>query len=145
MTLDAKKLEALKHSVGHRLKDRREGMGLPQAEVAHRMGVATSSVQHTEFGSLNPTIETLALHCDALGWKLGDLFTETAPVPEVSPLETMKVLLNFFSNVPADVLSDLAQADETDLASIRDILEAGKSVRDEAKRQPSIRSKKNAG
>jgi len=54
---------------GHRLAERRTGLGLSQAEAAERMGVTKSRVSQIERGEVS-TVEAIARYVQALGGHL---------------------------------------------------------------------------
>ncbi|REE98407.1 helix-turn-helix domain-containing protein [Thermomonospora umbrina] len=54
---------------GHRLAERRRGLGLTQAEAAERMGVTKGRVSQIERGEVS-TVEAIARYVQALGGHL---------------------------------------------------------------------------
>jgi DNA-binding XRE family transcriptional regulator len=54
---------------GHRLAERRKSLGLPQSDVAERMGVTKSRVSQIERGEVS-TVEAIARYVQALGGEI---------------------------------------------------------------------------
>jgi putative transcriptional regulator len=62
------------HTVANRVKELRTSLGLTQADLAERVGVARVSILAIEKGRFIPTIETALRISQALGAALEELF-----------------------------------------------------------------------
>ena len=61
-------------NVGLRIKALREKKGITVNKLANLAGISQSYLRDVELGNKNPTVETLAYFCDALGVTLRDFF-----------------------------------------------------------------------
>ncbi len=65
-----------KANLGPRVKTIREELGLQQAEVAERGGVARNTVSRLELGNLNPGVDVLVGVAEGLGVHPAELFKD---------------------------------------------------------------------
>lgn len=117
-------MEITKEIIGKRCRARREELGLNQAEVARRMGVATTTVQRLEWGELNATTEVLLSYCGAVEMSPAVLFHG-----KLTTHEALKVMAEFVAEhdgVKAEdekeLLSLFARLDEPQRAHCMKIL-----------------------
>lgn len=75
--------------IGPRLAERRREIGLTQASMAERMGIAEESLSRLESGRVTPTIERLIQFCDVLGLSLDTVLLQASALPS----DEAKVLL----------------------------------------------------
>jgi transcriptional regulator with XRE-family HTH domain len=133
------------------LKKLRKSRGFTQETLAAAANLSPSGIQGIEYQNRWPSDATLERVATALEVPVAALFSDKDLIVKPTVEQALEVLSAFvletsaLRSVPGDILADLSQANETDLASIRDILEAGKSLRDDTKRNPRVRAKKNAG
>jgi putative transcriptional regulator len=62
------------NSVGNRLKELRNELGLTQAELAEQVGLARVSILAIEKGHFNPTVETALRISQALNATVEEIF-----------------------------------------------------------------------
>jgi transcriptional regulator with XRE-family HTH domain len=62
--------------LGEKLRERREVLGLLQAQLSTLSGVSTRTIQLVEQGKGNPSLETLVQLTDPLGLRLDFLLKE---------------------------------------------------------------------
>ncbi|GBF23146.1 hypothetical protein tpqmel_0550 [Candidatus Gastranaerophilus sp. (ex Termes propinquus)] len=67
----------LRKQLGRRIQDLRCAQDLSQEELAHRMGIATSSLSCIEVGRSYPKPATISMIADSLGVKVHELFNFT--------------------------------------------------------------------
>lgn len=60
------------------VRSRRQLLGLTQAEMARRTGIARPNICRIESGKHTPAIETLARLCAAFGCTVGELFASAS-------------------------------------------------------------------
>ncbi|BBL77544.1 helix-turn-helix domain-containing protein [Methylomagnum ishizawai] len=73
------------NEIGRKIKQRREQLGLTQAQVAARGGASQAFIAQVECGSRkNVTVDTLRLVANGLGCKIADLLPDEDkhPAPE---------------------------------------------------------------
>ena len=58
------------------MKEKRQTLGLSQAELAEKVGVTRQTVNMVESGEYNPTLALCIKICRALGCTLDELFWE---------------------------------------------------------------------
>ncbi len=66
--------------LGEVLQRRRRAVGLGQAEVAERMGVARASISRKECGASSMSFAELCCYLEAVGWDLVTLQRELEPL-----------------------------------------------------------------
>lgn len=64
-------------NVGERLKELRELKGISVNKLSNLAGLSQSFVREIELSKKNPTVDSLAYLCEALGISLHDFFDET--------------------------------------------------------------------
>ena len=69
--------------VGRRIRDVREDLGMPAAELAHRVGVAPNTVWRYEAGEREPSMAMLEKIARALRTEPAELLREPSPLAEV--------------------------------------------------------------
>lgn len=67
--------------VGERVKWFREKKGITVNKLANLAGISQSFLREIELGRKKPTVETLALVCEALGITLKDFFDDGTRFP----------------------------------------------------------------
>lgn len=67
--------------LGQRVRERREGRGATQEELAHLAGLHRTYMTHVETGRVNPGLETLARLALALECDIADLTRGLQDVP----------------------------------------------------------------
>jgi len=93
-------------NVGSRIKQLREKLGLSQSELAHRAGVAQSTLSYLESGIKSPSIDTLLQICDALGVSISELLGKE--IDDRIP-EHIRPLLSHIKNLTPDQAQKLAE------------------------------------
>lgn len=83
--------------VGERVKWFREKKGITVNKLANLAGISQSFLREIELGRKKPTVETLALVCEALGITLKDFFDDGT----VSPLQNDELSAELFRLTPA--------------------------------------------
>lgn len=69
----------LTKQLGANCKKRRDALGMSQAELAERSGVAASHISHIEHGTANPTLEVLENLAQGLQTTVIELLTIEKP------------------------------------------------------------------
>ena len=59
--------------VGHRIAELRQGLGISQTDLAHKLGVSPQYIQRVERGDQNLTLRTMAKLAAALEARMLDL------------------------------------------------------------------------
>jgi transcriptional regulator with XRE-family HTH domain len=83
-------------TVGKRLRELRERVGISQRELARRSGQSPASVSAIELNKVSPSIETLKNLLDALDESLADFFSvgaEASPQPFFGPENMVEIRL----------------------------------------------------
>lgn len=75
-----------------RLKNFRTAAHISQAELAERIGLASSSVGNWELGRTRPDIANIPLICTALGITISEFFSDSAPSADLSRDELSMVM-----------------------------------------------------
>src|SRR5215208_5807141 len=71
--------------IGRRIRDVREALGMPAAELARRVGVAPNTVWRYEFGEREPSMAMLEKIAHALRTEPAELLREPSPSAEPPP------------------------------------------------------------
>lgn len=109
-------MESIGKTVGSRARQRREELKYSQAEVAHRMGVAISTVVYLESGTYDVKLGTLAAYCRVIGLSLSELFAFDKPITQlVSGDKTEK------AKALSALISELVCNEQIETGLIRDL------------------------
>lgn len=73
---------ALIDGIGQRLADRRRALGLTQAVLAEKIGVAEETMSRMESGKVAISLERLAKFCDLLDYPIEELLLQVSENPE---------------------------------------------------------------
>ena len=73
---------ALIDGIGQRLADRRRALGLTQAVLAEKIGVAEETMSRMESGKVAISLERLAKFCDLLDSPIEELLLQVSENPE---------------------------------------------------------------
>ena len=63
-------------SLGRRVAERRQELGLTQKDLADKLGIAHQNIHLIEQGKRNMTVRTMVALADALGMRTAELFDE---------------------------------------------------------------------
>jgi transcriptional regulator with XRE-family HTH domain len=81
----------ISRTVSKRLRQRREALGLSQADVAERVDVNPSYVGLLERGERVPSLDVLLKMCAAVELTPAELFADASPKPSKDPPETAQI------------------------------------------------------
>lgn len=71
-------MDQLYREIGRTLRQRREGAGLTQGDIATRVGLSRTSITNIEQGRQHVTLHVLYALADAVGSKPGDLLPDSS-------------------------------------------------------------------
>lgn len=71
-------MDQLYQAIGRTLRQRREGAGLTQGDVASRVGLSRTSITNIENGRQHVTLHVLYALADAIGSKPSDLLPDSS-------------------------------------------------------------------
>jgi putative transcriptional regulator len=74
-------------NIGQRVREFRKDMGMPQAELARRAGVARNYIVMIENGNSTPSVKTLEKIARELRTEPAELLREPVPLDEAPPSE----------------------------------------------------------
>jgi transcriptional regulator with XRE-family HTH domain len=144
-------IDDLQAEIGKKLRERRLELGLKQEGVAEKCGVATSTIQRIESGTLNPTLSTIVGACDALGFPVAGLFMDvgsSAKRPDLRAAlgkiqqgieEIERAEINPKNGLIRDLVSVLSAFDEPQIRGYLELFRAaarsGSTDRDDLKKK----------
>lgn len=104
---------ALIDGIGQRLADRRRALGLTQAVLAEKIGVAEETMSRMESGKVAISLERLAKFCDLLDYPIEELLLQVSENPE----DEARALIRSLKDLPQPE-RDLVVNNALNLASL---------------------------
>ena len=104
---------ALIDGIGQRLADRRRALGLTQAVLAEKIGVAEETMSRMESGKVAISLERLAKFCDLLDYPIEELLLQVSENPE----DEARALIRSLKDLP-QTERDLVVNNALNLASL---------------------------
>jgi transcriptional regulator with XRE-family HTH domain len=104
---------ALIAGIGQRLADRRRALGLTQAVLAEKIGVAEETMSRMESGKVAISLERLAKFCDLLDYPIEELLLQVSENPE----DEARALIRSLKDLP-QTERDLVVNNALNLASL---------------------------
>ena len=104
---------ALIDRIAQRLADRRRALGLTQAVLAEKIGVAEETMSRMESGKVAISLERLAKFCDLLDYPIEELLLQVSENPE----DEARALIRSLKDLP-QTERDLVVNNALNLASL---------------------------